>query len=71
VGSHPFYTAPAPGDEKVETEDGPSKVCYRLVVDDFEAEMTYRRAGDGLIIINHTDVSSALRGRKIGERMVR
>jgi predicted GNAT family acetyltransferase len=59
------------GDEAVEREDGPSKGRYRLVVDGVEAEMTYSRAGDGLIIIDHTEVPAALRGRKVGERLVR
>ena len=35
------------------------------------AEMTYSRAGDKLIIIDHTKVPAALRGRKVGERLVR
>lgn len=61
----------AVGDEIVEREDGPSKGRYRLVVDGIEAEMTYSRAGEGLIIIDHTEVPSALRGRKVGERLVR
>ncbi|MBW9091892.1 N-acetyltransferase [Rhizobium wenxiniae] len=71
AGQRNTAPAPAAGDENVEREDGPSKGRYRLVVDGFEAEMTYSRAGEGLIIIDHTDVPSALRGRKIGERMVR
>jgi len=58
-------------DAAVEREDGPSKGRYRLVVDGVEAEMTYSRAGDGLIIIDHTEVPTALRGRKVGERLVR
>lgn len=58
-------------DVAVEREDGPSKGRYRLVVDGVEAEMTYSRAGEGLIIIDHTDVPAALRGRKVGERLVR
>src|SRR5690606_16681781 len=62
--------APA-GDETVEREDGPSKGRYRLAVDGVEAEMTYSRAGQGLIIIDHTEVPAALRGRKVGERLVR
>ncbi|MDI6024725.1 DUF5996 family protein [Corticibacterium sp. UT-5YL-CI-8] len=62
---------PSVGDEKVEREDGPSKGRYRLVVDGVEAEMTYSRAGDGLIIIDHTEVPAVLRGRKVGERLVR
>lgn len=58
-------------DGAVEREDGPSKGRYRLVVDGVEAEMTYSRAGEGLIIIDHTEVPAALRGRKVGERLVR
>lgn len=65
------HPAAAPGKEAVEREDGASKGRYRIVVEGFEAEMTYSRAGKGLIIIDHTDVPAALRGRKIGERMVR
>jgi predicted GNAT family acetyltransferase len=55
----------------VEREDGPSKGRYRLVVDGVKAEMTYSRAGEGLIIIDHTEVPAALRGRRVGERLVR
>lgn len=57
--------------ETVERKDGPSKGRYRIVVDGVEAEMTNRRAGKELIIIDHTDVPGALRGRKVGERLVR
>jgi predicted GNAT family acetyltransferase len=67
----PAASAPSVADETVEREDGPSKGRYRLVVDGIEAEMTYSRAGDGLIIIDHTEVPAALRGRKVGERLVR
>src|SRR5690606_7765692 len=63
--------SPSVGDEKIEREDGASKGRYRIVVDGVEAEMTYSRAGDGVIIIDHTEVPAALRGRKIGERLVR
>jgi predicted GNAT family acetyltransferase len=59
------------GDEKVEREDGASKGRYRLIIDGVEAEMTYSRAGKGLIIIDHTEVPAAMRGRKVGERLVR
>jgi len=61
----------APAEGTVEREDGASKGRYRLVIDGTAAEMTYSRAGDGLIIIDHTEVPAALRGRKIGERLVR
>ena len=63
--------APLAADREVEREDGASKGRYRVVVDGVEAEMTYSRAGAALIIIDHTAVPAALRGRKVGERLVR
>ncbi|MCW1411010.1 N-acetyltransferase [Rhizobium sp. 1AS11] len=66
----PQKAAPS-ASETVEREDGPSKGRYRIVIDGVEAEMTYSRAGKELIIIDHTDVPAALRGRKVGERLVR
>ena len=63
-------TAP-PAEGEVEREDGPTKGRYTLVVDGAEAEMTYSRAGDRQIIIDHTEVPAVLRGRKVGERLVR
>lgn len=63
--------APLSTDEEVEREDGASKGRYRLVIEGVEAEMTYSRAGEGLIIIDHTEVPAALRGRRVGERLVR
>ena len=59
------------GDEEVEREDGPSKGRYRLVIEGAEAEMTYSWAGKARMIIDHTEVPAALRGRKVGERLVR
>ena len=58
-------------DGTIERDDGASKGRYRLVIDGAEAAMTYSRAGDKLIIIDHTEVPAALRGRKVGERLVR
>jgi predicted GNAT family acetyltransferase len=55
----------------VEREDGPSKGRYHMTVDGIEAEMTYSRASTTLIIIDHTEVPAALRGRKVGEQLVR
>jgi predicted GNAT family acetyltransferase len=63
--------SPLPVDGQVEREDGATKGRYRLVVDGIEAEMTYSRTNERLIIIDHTEVPAALRGRKVGERMVR
>jgi uncharacterized protein len=57
--------------DQVEREDGESKGRYRIVVEGVEAEMTYSRAGKSLIIIDHTAVPDALRGRRIGEQLVR
>jgi predicted GNAT family acetyltransferase len=34
------------------------------------AEMTYSKAGDNLIIIDHTEVSDALRGQGAGKKLV-
>jgi predicted GNAT family acetyltransferase len=40
------------------------------VVDGHEAEMTYSRASPVLIIIDHTEVPDALRGRGVGQALV-
>lgn len=69
--ARPSQAAPSAVAGEVEREDGASKGRYRLVIDGVEAEMTYSRAGAQLIIIDHTDVPAALRGRKVGERLVR
>jgi uncharacterized protein len=55
----------------VEREEGPSKGRYVVRLDGHEAEMTYSRAGERIIIIDHTAVPDALRGRGVGEALVR
>jgi uncharacterized protein len=35
-----------------------------------QAEMTFSKAGDKLIIIDHTEVSDALRGKGAGKKLV-
>ncbi len=50
----------------VEREDRKSGGVYRLTLDGAVAEMTFSRASEQLIIIDHTDVPEALRGRHIG-----
>ena len=35
-----------------------------------EAEMTYSKAGDQRIIIDHTEVSDVLRGKGVGKQLV-
>lgn len=51
-----------------ETETGGR---YVTVIDGHVAEMTYSRAGTGLVIIDHTGVPDELRGRRLGSRLVR
>lgn len=34
------------------------------------AEMTYSRAGDSAIIIDHTEVAESLRGQKVGDKLL-
>lgn len=54
----------------IEREENASKGRYSVVVDGEEAEMTYSRAGETTIIIDHTGVPDALRGRGVGEALV-
>lgn len=57
-------------DLAIERQEGPSKGRYVVRLDGAEAEMTYSRAGAELIIIDHTEVPQALRGRSIGAALV-
>jgi uncharacterized protein len=54
----------------IEREEGETKGRYVIRLDGSQAEMTYSRAGAGLIIIDHTEVPQALRGRGIGKALV-
>ncbi|HEY9038989.1 MAG TPA: GNAT family N-acetyltransferase [Roseovarius sp.] len=60
-------------DDEIEItlEETDSKGRYSTRVDGHEAEMTYSRAGAATIIIDHTDVPDALRGRGVGVALVR
>jgi predicted GNAT family acetyltransferase len=51
-------------------EERPSKGRYAIRLDGAEAEMTYTRAGEQLVIIDHTSVPDALRGRGLGAVLV-
>jgi predicted GNAT family acetyltransferase len=62
---------PDESDLSIEREDHPTGGAYRLVADGHTAEMTFSRAGERMIIIDHTSVPEALRGRGIGDRLVR
>ncbi|MCX7567650.1 GNAT family N-acetyltransferase [Sulfitobacter sp. F26169L] len=57
-------------DFEITREETESKGRYTAVVDGHEAEMTYSRAGASTIIIDHTGVPDALRGRGVGKALV-
>lgn len=64
-------TAPHTRQLPIEREQGATKGRYVVRLNGAEAELTYTRAGDGLIIIDHTGVPDALRGRSVGQALVR
>lgn len=55
----------------IDREEGPSKGRYVVRLNGAVAAMTYSRAGERLIIIDHTEVPDAMRGRSVGQAMVR
>jgi predicted GNAT family acetyltransferase len=57
-------------DIRIERVEGESKGRYIVRLNGAEAEMTYSRAGEHLIIIDHTEVPDAMRGRSVGQAMV-
>lgn len=63
-------TSENPNDLPIEREEGASKGRYLLRLDGVEAELTYSRAGASTIIIDHTEVPAALRGRSVGQALV-
>ncbi len=56
--------------DKITLEEGPSKGRYAYRVGDDEAVMTYSKAGEHLIIIDHTGVPPAFRGAGVGLALV-
>jgi predicted GNAT family acetyltransferase len=56
---------------EIKREQSDTKGRYFAVVNGHEAEMTYSRAGESLIIIDHTSVPDALRGRSVGQALVK
>ncbi len=58
-------------DIEVTLEDGPNGGRYVAIVDGHEAEMTFSKAGATRLIIDHTGVPDALRGRGVGQDLVR
>lgn len=60
----------APDPRQIINEEAPSKGRYIYREGADEAELTYSRAGDALIIIDHTDVPDVFRGKGVGEALV-
>ena len=58
-------------DITVTREDGPTSGRYLTTIDGHTAEMTYSRAGTSRIIIDHTGVPDALRGKGAGQALVK
>jgi predicted GNAT family acetyltransferase len=54
----------------VEREDGKTGGAYRVRINGHVAEMTFSRASDKLIIIDHTAVPEALRGQRVGNLLL-
>lgn len=57
-------------DIRIGREEGDTKGRYFIRLDGAEAEMTYSRAGAKMIIIDHTGVPDALRGRGLALMLV-
>ena len=54
----------------IRREEGESKGRYVLRLDGHEAVMTYSRLGAASIIIDHTEVPEAVKGRGAGRALV-
>jgi len=53
----------------IQHEDNGSKGRYSAMIDGHEAEITYSRASPKMIIVDHTGVPDALRGKGIGQAL--
>ncbi|WP_412050641.1 GNAT family N-acetyltransferase [Hoeflea sp. Naph1] len=62
---------PAPQVQHIEREEQPNKDRYVFRLGEDEAEITYSRAGESMIIIDHTEVPDAMRDRSVGQALVR
>jgi uncharacterized protein len=58
-------------DLSIRREEGASKGRYVVRLLGAEAELTYSRAGESTLIIDHTGVPDVLRGRHVGQALVR
>lgn len=53
----------------IQREETGSKGRYYTVVEGHEAEVTYSRASPRLVIVDHTGVPDALRGKGVGQAL--
>ncbi len=53
----------------IQTSEDGAHGRYSVTVDGHEAEMTYSRTSPSLIIIDHTGVPDALRGKGVGQAL--
>lgn len=60
----------APQDPAIERAERSGKGRYFTRLDGVEAEMTYSVAGGHTLVIDHTGVPDALRGRGVGQALV-
>lgn len=60
-----------PEELPIDREESASKGRYVVRLEGAEAEMTYSRAGESTIIIDHTEVPGEMRGRSVGQALVR
>lgn len=59
------------GELTVHREEGPTRGRYFIrLAPGAEAEMTYRKSGDGPMVIDHTGVPPEFEGRGIAARLV-
>jgi uncharacterized protein len=59
------------GGFSIAREDGASGGAFVARIEGHEARMTFSRASERLIIIDHTEVPNELRGRGVGDGLVR
>lgn len=55
---------------QIELEDRETGGRYFIRTDDGEAEMTFSKTGDRIIIIDHTEMPKAMRHRGFGEALI-
>lgn len=54
----------------IHREEGPRGGRYIATIDGHEAELTYSRTKENLLVVDHTGVPSVLGGRGVGQALV-